>query len=85
MQKIKKIHRVNLEKNASQIYGQTKRTDFIGPLRQKWRFDHVFWKPKIKFSEIIWLDCEPYEKNQYKKKEHNQHSSMFREFKNNDP
>ena len=24
-----------------------------------------------------WLDCEQYGKNRYKKKEHNQHSSIF--------
>ena len=31
---------------------------------------------EYKFSEIIWLDCEPYGKNQYKKKEYNQRSSV---------
>ena len=34
---------------------------------------------------MIWLDCLPYGKNQYKKKEYNQHSSVFKEFKNNNP
>ena len=24
--------------------GQMNRTDFTGPLPQRWRFDHVFWK-----------------------------------------
>ena len=42
-----------------------------------------FGNSRIKFSSIIWLDCEPYGNNQYKKKEHNQHSSVFKEFKNN--
>ena len=37
MQKIKKTHRADPEKNVSQ-------TDFIGPLPQRWRFDHVFRK-----------------------------------------
>ena len=27
-----------------QTDGQTNRTDFIGPLPQGWRFDHVFYK-----------------------------------------
>ena len=30
------------------------------------------------FFKISWLDCEQYGKNQYKKKEHNQHSSAFK-------
>ena len=42
-----------------------------------------FGNSRIKFSSIIWLDCEPYGNNQYKKKEHNQHSSVFKEFKSN--
>ena len=39
-----------------------KRTDFIGPLPQRWKFDHAFQK----FEKEIWLDCEPYGNNQYK-------------------
>ena len=43
MQKIKKIHQVDPEKNASQIDGQTdglmRRTDFIGAFLERWRFD----------------------------------------------
>ena len=66
-----------------QTDGQTNRTDFIGSLSQRWTFDHVFKNSKIKFSYIIWLDCEPYGKNQYKKKEYSQKSSMFEEFENN--
>ena len=41
---------------------------------------YVFRKRKI-----IWLHCDPYGKNQYKKKEYNQRKSLFKEFKNNDP
>ena len=37
-----------------------------------------FGNSRIKFSQSIWLDCEPYGKNQYKKKEHNQHNFVFR-------
>ena len=40
---------------------------------------------RIELPEIIWLDCKPYGKNQCKKKEYNQNSSGFKEFKNNDP
>ena len=40
---------------------------------------------RIKFSEIINLDCEPYGKNQCKEKEHNQPSSVLKKFKNNYP
>ena len=54
MQKIKKTHRVNPGKNASQTAGQTdgqmNRTNFIGPLPQRWRFDHVFRKFENKIS-----------------------------------
>ena len=67
-----------------QTDGRTNRTDFKGPLPQRWRFN-VFQKFKNKVFLIIWVDCKPHGKNQYKKKEHNQHSSVFKEFKNNDP
>ena len=30
------------------------------------------------FFKINWLDCEQYGKNHYKKKEHNQHSSVLK-------
>ena len=57
MQKIKKIHRVDPEKNVSQtdgqVDGQTNRTDFIGPLSQRWRSDHAFQK----FENKIFLNC----------------------------
>ena len=36
--------------------------------------DHVFWK----FENKIFLNCEQYGKNQYKKKERNQQSSVFK-------
>ena len=61
---------------ARQTDGQMNRTDFVGCLL----FDYVFRKFE---NKIIWLDCEPYGNNQYKKKEYNQHSSVFKEFKNN--
>ena len=32
---------------------------------------------RIRFFKISWLDCEQYGKNHYKKKEHNQHNSVF--------
>ena len=67
-----------------QTDGPTNMTDFRGKRPQGWRFD-VFRKYEIKFSRSIWLDCEPYGENQYKKKEHNQHNLVFKEFKNNDP
>ena len=55
MQKIKKIHwedpveSVSQTETDRQTDGQMNRTDFIGPLPQKWRF-HVFEKLRIKFS-----------------------------------
>ena len=56
MQKIKNIHRLDPVKNVSQTDrqtdGQMKRTDFIGPLPQRWRFDHVFRK----FEKKIFLN-----------------------------
>ena len=52
MQKIKNIHRVDSEKNVTdrltdrqtdkQADGLMNRTNFIGTLLQKWRFDHIF-------------------------------------------
>ena len=49
MQKFQKTHWVDPENNGSQAngqttHGQTSRTDFIGPVRQRWRVAHVFWK-----------------------------------------
>ena len=45
-QKIKKIHGIDPEKNASQTDrqadGQVNRSDFIGPLPQRWRFNHAY-------------------------------------------
>ena len=40
---------------------------------------------RIKFSQIICLNYEPHRKIQYNRKEHNQHNSVFKELKNNDP
>ena len=37
-----------------------------------------FGNSRIRFLKISWLDCEKYGKNQCKKKEHNQHSSVFK-------
>ena len=65
--------------------GQKNRIDFTGSLPQRWRFNHIFQIFENKILKIIWLDCEAYGKNQYKKKEYSQHSSVFKEFKNNDP
>ena len=44
-------------------------------------FDHVICKFKNKIFLICWFDCEQNGKYQYKKKEHNQHSSMFKMLK----
>ena len=38
----------------------------------------LFGDSRIKFAQIMWLDCEPCGNNQYNKKECNQHSSVFR-------
>ena len=62
-----------------QTDGQMNRTDFIGPLPQRWSFHNVSQKFENK-TFLIWLDCEPYGNNQYKKKECNQYSSVFKEF-----
>ena len=55
MQKIKKTHCVDPEKNASETDGQTGRwTDeqdsFCRTPLQRWSFDHVFLKFENKFS-----------------------------------
>ena len=51
------------------------RTDFIGTLQQNWSSIIFFGNSRIKFGN-----------NQYRKNEYNQHSSsVFKEFKNNDP
>ena len=59
MQKNKKKHSADLEKNASQTDGQTDRWRdeqdlYLGPLPQRWRFDHVFQKleNKILFNYL---------------------------------
>ena len=76
--KILKIQRVNPEENALQTYRQTdgemNRTDFIGPLPVVGGSVMFFENLRIKLGH-----------NQYKKKEYNQHSSVFKEFTNNDP
>ena len=56
-----------------QTDGQMNWTDFVRPLPQSWRLNHVFRK----FENKTW--------KQYKKREYNQHSSVFKEYKNNDP
>ena len=54
MQKKLKIHREDLEENASQTYrqtdGQMNRIDFTGDLQQSWKLNHVF----CKFENKIW-------------------------------
>ena len=37
-----------------------------------------FANSRVRFFKISWFDCDQYGKNQYKKKEHNQHSSVFK-------
>ena len=80
--KIKKIHYVDPEENASETDEQ----------RGRWadEQDRYYRTPTAKIEvrscfSFIWLDCEPYGNNQNKKKEYNQRSSVFKEFKNNDP
>ena len=58
-------------------------TDFIEPLPQTSIM--LFREFKNKLFLNSWLDSEPYGKNQCKKKEYNEHSSGFKEFKNNNP
>ena len=48
------------------------------------KFDHLFVVAVVavansrkRFFRISWLSCEQYGKNKYKKKKHNQHSSVF--------
>ena len=59
MYKIKKTHLVKRcvtdGRTDRQTYGQRNRTDFIGPLPQGWRFDHVFRK----FENNIFLNYLP--------------------------
>ena len=43
-------------------------------------FEHALPKFENK-SFVIWFDCESYGKNQYKKKQYKQHSSVFKELK----
>ena len=37
-----------------------------------------FENSRLRFFKISWLICEQYGKNQYKKKEDNNHSSVFK-------
>ena len=37
-----------------------------------------FENSKIRFLKMSWPDCKQYGKNQYKKKEHNQYSLVFK-------
>ena len=63
-----------------------RRTELIlyDPFRKDGGLIIFFGISRIKFSEIIWLDCEPCGKNQYKTKEYNEHISVFKKFNNND-
>ena len=53
--KLKKIYKVDPEKNASQVDRQMSRTDFTGPIQQRCKFDHVFRKfeNKIFISYLV--------------------------------
>ena len=63
-----------------QTDGQMNWTDLIGPLLQRWRFDHVFWKFKNKiFFKIIVSHREKI--NTRKECKGIQHNSVFKEFK----
>ena len=57
-----------------ETYGQINRNDFIGFLPQSWGSIMLFGNSRINFGN-----------NKYKKKEYNQHSSVFKGFKKNDP
>ena len=50
------------------------------PFNKDKRFEHALPKFENK-SFVIWFDCESYGKNQYKKKQYKQHSSVFKELK----
>ena len=93
IQTIKKIHRVDPDKNASKIGGQTNRWAgkqgwFYWTPSAKMKVWLCFWKfeNKIFLNYLAWLWAiwkESIQEN--KKKEYNQHNSVFKEFKNNDP
>ena len=68
-----------------QTDGQMNRTGLQDPFLKDGGSFMFFGNSGIKCPSTIWLDCEPYGKNQFKKKEYNQHSPRFKEFKNNDP
>ena len=57
---------------------QLNKNDFIRTLLHKGLI-MFFGNSKINFFKIICLDCKPYGKNQYKKKEYNQYSSVLKE------
>ena len=46
---MRKMHHRQTDRQTD---GETNRTDFIGPLPQGWRFDHVFYK----FENKIFLN-----------------------------
>ena len=54
---MKNIHCVDPEKNVSQTDrqkdGLMNRTDFIGPLLQRWRLDHAFQKFENKILNYL--------------------------------
>ena len=78
---LRKMHHWRMDRQTN---GWTERTDFIGLFCKDGSLIMFFGNMRIKFSWIIWLDSEKYGKDWYKKKEHNQHGSVFTELKNND-
>ena len=58
---------------------QLNKNDFMRTLLQRGLI-MFFGNSKINFLKIICLDCKPYGKNQYKKKEYNQYSSVLKEW-----
>ena len=45
----------------------------------------IFRDLRLRFFLISWFNCKQYGKNHYKKKEHNQHSSVFNYLNFKDP
>ena len=48
-----------------QTDGQMNRTAFIGPFHKDGGLILFFRNLRVKCSQFIWVDCEPYGKNQY--------------------
>ena len=75
----------NLFSKGTQLFDSIKRT-VIRKLAYKVKYISqisrgliiFFGNLRIRFFKISWLDCEQYGKNQYKKKERNQQSSVFK-------